>query len=169
MNHKFGAERGANTPRILGLALAGLVATTMTSCVAQETYDDAQLSAKHWQQQAIEQSGRLAELEEQNRLLRAELEASDIEVMEASHDYDARLANLRATLSELGSNPGDVTKFKVDGGYVYRVKDSILFDFASAQVSDAGKTVLQEVAADINSRPHGKVYVRGTESVWPRT
>jgi chemotaxis protein MotB len=166
MHNQFGAERGAKTPRILGLALAGLVATTMTSCVAQETYDDAHMSAKHWQSQAIEQSGRIAELEEQNRLLRAELEASDIEAMEASHTYDERLANLRATLSELGSNPGDVTKFKVDGGYVYRVKDSILFDFASAQISEAGKTVLQEVAADINSRPHGKVYVRGhTDSV----
>jgi len=161
-----GALRGAFSPRIRSVVLGGLLAGTMASCVAQETYDDAQLSAKHWQNQAIEQAARLNELEEQNRQLRAELEASDIEVAEAGYQIDERLANLRNTLSELGSNPGDVTKFQVDGGYVYRVKDSILFGFASADVSAEGKTVLEEVAADINSRPHGKVYVRGhTDSV----
>ena len=158
-----GAWRGAFNPRMLGVVLGGL----MVSCVAQETYDDAQLSAKHWQKQAIEQSGRISELEERNRILRAELEASDIEATEAGYQIDERLANLRATLSELGTNPGDVTKFKVDGGYVYRVKDSILFGFASANVSDAGIAVLQEVAADINSRPHGKVYVRGHTDAVP--
>lgn len=157
------AARGAFTPLVLSVVLGGL----MVSCVAQETYDDAQLSAKHWQTQAIEQSGRISELEERNRMLRAELEASDIEALEAGFDIDQRLADVRATLSELGTNPGDVTKFKVDGGYVYRVKDSILFGFASAKVSDAGAIVLQEVAADINSRPHGKVYVRGHTDAVP--
>ena len=156
-------DRGALTPLVLSVVLGGL----MASCVAQETYDDAQLSAKHWQTQAIEQSGRISQLEERNRILRAELEASDIEVTEAGYQIDERLANLRATLSELGTNPGDVTKFKVDGGYVYRVKDSILFGFASATISDAGITVLREVAADISSRPHGKVYVRGHTDAVP--
>jgi flagellar motor protein MotB len=137
-----------------------------TSCVAQETYDDAQLNAKHWQKMAIERDRRIGELEAQNQKLRAELEASDIQVSEAGYKIDERLDSLRNILSELGPNPGDVTKFQVDGGYVYRVKDSILFELGKADVSGEGKAVLREVAADINSRPHGKVFVRGhTDSV----
>ena len=140
--------------------------TLLASCVSQEQYDDAQLSAKHWQKEAIDQDRRITELEAQNRRLEAELEAGDIEIAEASYAIDERLESLRNMMSDLGHQPGDVTKFQVDGGYVYRMKDSILFDFASSEVSAEGRTILLEVARDINSRPHGKVYVRGhTDSV----
>ena len=148
------------------LAALSLLAIGFTSCVAQETYDDAQLNAKHWQKMAIERDRRIAELEAEAGRLRAELDASDIQVSEAGYQIDERLDSLRNILSELGPNPGDVTKFQVDGGYVYRVKDSILFQLGKADVSPEGKAVLREVAADIKSRPHGKVFVRGhTDSV----
>lgn len=148
--------------RVGMVALVGLLA----SCVTQEQYDDAQQSAKHYQKQWIDQGRRLSELEAENTRLRAELEAGDVEIAEAGYQIDERLANLRNIMSELGANPGDVTKFQVEGGYVYRMKDSILFGFASSEVSSAGKTILLEVAEDINSRPHGKVYVRGhTDSI----
>jgi chemotaxis protein MotB len=150
----------------VGACLAVVVGALSVSCVAQEQYDDAQLSAKHWQKDAIEQDRRISELEAQNRRLKAELDASDIEIAEAGYEIDQRLENLRNIMSELGQEPGDVTKFQVEGGYVYRMKDSILFGFASSEVSSDGRTILLEVADDINSRPHGKVYVRGhTDSV----
>jgi len=150
----------------VGACLAVVVGALSVSCVAQEQYDDAQLSAKHWQKEAIDQDRRITELEAENRRLKAELDASDIEIAEAGYEIDQRLENLRNIMSELGQEPGDVTKFQVEGGYVYRMKDSILFDFASAEVSSDGRTILLEVADDINSRPHGKVYVRGhTDSV----
>jgi len=143
-----------------------VLACLFSSCVAQETYDDAQLNAKHWQKMAIERDRRISELEARNAQLAAELEASDIQVTEAGYQIDERLDSLRTILSELGESPGDVTKFQVDGGYVYRVKDSILFELGKADVSAEGKAVLREVSADINSRPHGKVFVRGhTDSV----
>jgi chemotaxis protein MotB len=150
------------------IGLVGVVALggLLTSCVTQEQYDDAQQSAKHYQKEWIDQGRRLSELESENARLRAELEAGDVEIAEAGYQIDERLANLRTIMSELGNDPGDVTKFQVEGGYVYRMKDSILFGFASSEVSADGKTILLEVAEDINSRPHGKVYVRGhTDSI----
>ena len=40
-----------------------------------------------------------------------------------------------------------VGQFKVDGGIVYRVKDAVLFGFASAEVSPEGREILQRIAA----------------------
>ena len=136
----------------------------LSSCVSQEQYDQEQLNAKHYQSKKIELEGRVSELEDENRRLRAQLEASDATALEAGFDsqaIDERLKNLSNILADIGGEPGDVTKFSVEGGYVYRMKDSILFSLGSADISSDGRKVLAEVAADINSRPHGRVYVRG--------
>ncbi len=140
-----------------------LLALATSSCVAQETYDQAELTAKHYQDQSIRAEAELARLEDENRRLKAQLEAAQVNVSEAgfTEDIDARLQNLRSILAELGSQPGDVTKIQVPGGYVYRVKDSVLFDLGSAEIRADGQRVLGEVAADIKSRPFGSVYVRG--------
>lgn len=148
------------------LRASALVAVLLagSACVTQERYDDSQLSAKHYQNRTIELERRLSEGEDENRRLRAQLEASESNPVDATfsaESIDARLASLRNVLAELGQAPGDVTKFAVDGGYVYRVKDSVLFALGSDDVSADGKRVLAEVAADIQSRPHGKVFVRG--------
>lgn len=144
------------------LAIPALLA--FASCVAQERYDDASLSAKHYQNKTIENDRRVSELEDENRRLRAQLEASEKSLTEAgfsSEAVDQRLANLSKILAEIGGNPGDVTKFSVDGGYVYRMKDSIVFGLGSAELSEDGKKILAEICTDIASRAHGKVYVRG--------
>jgi chemotaxis protein MotB len=148
----------------LPLLLTPLALLSFASCVTQERYDDAQLNAKHYQSKTLDAEKRASDLEEENRHLRAQLDASDKSLTEAGFNpssIDERLQNLSNILKEVGGQPGDVTKFAVDGGYVYRVKDSILFTPGSSEVSNDGQKVLGEVAADINSRPHGKVYVRG--------
>lgn len=139
------------------------LALLLGACVAQETYDQAELSAKHYQNQAIRKDAEISRLEDENRRLAAQLDAAQVGISEAGYtdDIDERLRKLRETMAELGQNPGDVTKFEVDGGYVYRVKDSILFDLGSSQIRTDGQRILEEVAADIKSRPFGKVYVRG--------
>lgn len=149
---------------VLRSALCALSLTfALGACVAQETYDQAELSAKHYQNQTIRKDAEVARLEDENRRLRAQLDAAQVGISEAGYtqDIDERLKRLRDTMAELGKDPGDVTKFKVDGGYVYRVKDSILFALGSAQISSDGQKILDEVAGDIKSRPHGTVYVRG--------
>lgn len=137
---------------------------SLGSCVAPDQYQDAQTSAKHYQNRSIEADRRVSELEDENRRLRAQLDASEKSLTEAGFSaeaVDARLANLRNILSEMGGNPGDVTKFAVDGGYVYRMKDSIVFGLGSAELSEDGKRILAEICGDIQSRAYGKVYVRG--------
>ncbi|NUP97892.1 MAG: OmpA family protein [Planctomycetaceae bacterium] len=146
------------------LALACPALLAFASCVAQERYDDATLSAKHYQNKTIENDRRVSELEDENRRLRAQLDASEKSLKEAGFSpeaVDERLANLSKILAEIGGNPGDVTKFSVDGGYVYRMKDSIVFGLGSAELSEDGKKILAEICTDISSRAHGKVYVRG--------
>ncbi len=158
------AQAVTHRPRKARAALgAAAVFFVLSACVAQETYDQAELSAKHYQNQTIRQQSELSRLEEENRVLKAQLAAAKVPISDASYtaEIDQRLQNLRTILSELGVQPGDVTKFKVDGGYVYRVKDSILFDLGSAHIRQDGARILQEVAADISSRPYGAVYVRG--------
>ena len=145
-------------------ALFATALLSLASCVAQERYDDTQLSAKHYQSKTIEAERRISDLEDENRRLRAQLDASEKSLTEAGFSaeaVDARLQNLRKILAEIGGNPGDVTKFAVDGGYVYRMKDSIVFGLGSADVSEDGKKVLGEICEDIKSRPYGKIYVRG--------
>lgn len=152
-------SRCALTSPLLAAALL-----TLSSCVAQKDYDDAQLSAKHYQNKTIETDRRVSELEDENRRLRAQLEASEKSLAEAGFSAEAvdeRLRNLRNILAEIGGSPGDVTKFSVDGGYVYRMKDSIVFALGSAELSADGQRVLDEICQDITSRPYGKIYVRG--------
>jgi chemotaxis protein MotB len=147
----------------LGALCAAPLLLALGSCVAQETYDQAELTAKHYQDQAIRLEAELARLEDENRRMRAQLDAAQVQISEAGYtdDIDERLQNLRSILADLGNQPGDVSKIKVPGGYVYRVKDSVLFDLGSASVREDGKRVLEEVAADIRSQPFRTVYVRG--------
>jgi len=149
--------------RALAGFVAGVALLQVSSCVSQQDFDDAQLGVKHFQEQSIEKQKRIDELEAENRKLRAQVDAGGTTEASAfdTEAIDERLKNLRALMKDIGQNPDDVVKFSVDGGYVYRMKDSIVFDLGSAEVSEAGRKILAEVCADIASRPHGKVYVRG--------
>ena len=135
----------------------------LTSCVAQEQYKDTQLTAKHYQNENIRLGNDIARLEEENHRLKAELDASKVGVAESGYtaEIDSRLEALRNTLKQLGNSPDDVSKFSVDGGYVYRVKDSVVFPLGSADISEEGRKVLKQIAGDINSQAFGRVYVRG--------
>jgi len=150
--------------KLISISAHSAALLTLVACVSQERYDDSQLSAKHYQSRSIDHEQRIAELEDQNHRLRAQLEASDKSLAEAGFSpeaMDERLRNLKNILADIGQNPGDVTKFAVDGGYVYRMKDSIVFALGSAEIAEDGKRILTEIAADISSRPYAKVYVRG--------
>ena len=138
------------------------LATMFTSCVAQEHYLDSQQSAKHWQKEYLAADKQRSELSAENARLTEMLRASEANPVDAGYsDIDARLQDLKNVMAQLGANPDDVTKFAVDGGYVYRMKDSILFALGSANVSAEGMKILETVAADIESKPHGPVSVCG--------
>lgn len=137
------------------------------ACVSQDKYDQTQLAAKHYQKTSFDYERQIAALETENASLRRQMKAGDMNVQNASADLDERLRSLNDKIAELGANPGDITKFRVDGGYVYQVKEAILFALGSADLSAEGqKALIDTVAPDINSRPYAKVFVRGhTDSV----
>ncbi|MCC6405944.1 MAG: OmpA family protein [Planctomycetes bacterium] len=159
----FGARRSTFAPAI-ALSFAVLVSG---ACVSQQKYDETQLAAKHYQKTTFDYERQIAALETEVASLRRQLKASETNVQSASADLDERLRSLNEKIAELGANPGDITKFRVDGGYVYQVKEAILFALGSADLSEDGRKALVEtVAPDINSRAHGRIYVRGhTDSV----
>ncbi|HTF88013.1 MAG TPA: OmpA family protein [Planctomycetota bacterium] len=139
------------------------LATLFSACVAQEHYEDVKTSAKHYQKAFIEADKERGELALENARLKEQLRVggSPVDANSNLAAYDSRISELKAALSELGANPGDVTKFAVDGGNVYRVKDAILFSLGSASISPEGLKALEGVAADIAKTPHGQVSVRG--------
>lgn len=143
----------------LAMIFAGLVSS---ACVTQEKYDDTQLAAKHYQKQLVDAERYQAELEAENARLKRQLEASDVSIKEAGADWEERMRSLNNAIAEMGANPGDAPKFRVDGGYVYQVKEAVLFPLGSAEVSAEGqKLLIETIAPDINSKPHGDVFVRG--------
>jgi len=155
--------------RALGALCAVPLVCALGSCVAQETYDKAELSAKHYQTEAIRLEAEVARLEEDNRRMAAQLDAADVRIREASDtsDIDAELERLRALVAQMGGQEGDVQRFEVEGGTLYRVTDAILFDLGSTEIRADGQQILQEVANDIRSRARGKIYVRGHTDTVP--
>ena len=147
------------------LALGAMcIAIAFSSCVAQEHYQDALDSSKHYQKAYLESDRQRAELAEENARLKRMLSVSESMPVPAGSEIaaiDQRLSELNKKLAELGPNPGDVTKFAVDGGNLYQVTDAILFDLGSATLTPEGLKVLETVAKDIESTPHGQVSVRG--------
>lgn len=151
----------SNLQKMLG---ALCLATVFSSCVAQEAYQDVETSAKHWQKSFFEADKARGELAAENARLKGMLRVSDDHPVNAAGnmaDIDSRISQLNNRLADLGANPGDVTKFAVDGGNLYQVKEAILFSLGSASLSPEGLKALEGVAADIEKTPHGEVSVRG--------
>jgi len=153
-----------NHPKLIRLLGAACLATVFSSCVAQDQYLDAENAAKHWQKQYIAMNKERDELFAENAKLRQQVNAGEAHPVSASGslaEIDSRLAALNSKLTELGANPGDIQKYAVDGGNLYQVSDAILFPLGSASLTPEGLKNLEKVAADIESKPHGDVSVRG--------
>jgi chemotaxis protein MotB len=153
--------KSSNLTKALGVFC---LATVFSSCVAQEQYRDLETSAKHWQKEYLAADKARAELAVENTNLKERLRVTEAHPVGASGslaDIDSRISALKSLGAELGPAPGDVTKYAVDGGNLYQVKDAILFPLGSATVTEEGMKVLASVAADIEKQPHGAVSVRG--------
>jgi len=146
---------------ILAVAALGFAA----GCVSQKQYDQAVATAKSYEKRYYDLAAKSNSWRDENARLTRQLEAAKSATVEASAEFDEslerRLSELNDLMAELGTEPGDATKFRVDGGIVYRVKDAVLFGFASAEVSPEGREVLQRIAGDIQADAGGTVFVRG--------
>jgi len=132
------------------------------SCVSQKRYEESIAEVKYYQRLYQDLDSFQGKLEAENERLKGELGlAQGGAPIEASADLDARLAELERMAQRLGATPGDVTVLTVQGGYGLRLKDSILFDLGSDQVSPAGEAVLVKMAEEIRSKPYERIWIRG--------
>ena len=151
MNHKHVA------PAALILALVS------GACVSQEEYDEAVDLARHYQ-------ARLHDLEQDHLMLEMKTDELETDLLSSTGEpvpasytaMEAELERLRAELDKMGQNPDDIAIYSFeDGSYLIRVQDQVLFGSGSAEINDAGKKALTEVCAQINSNPHGQIWIRG--------
>ncbi len=146
----------------LSLALAA-------SCVSQERYKEALDTGKLYQRMAHDLEQYQDVLEAEVESLRAQLalggdpNAGDAIESSFQEAIDARLAELEALESRIAgiSGDGSVTVVTFDGGYGYRLQNSVLFDSASSEIRPGGRAVLAELAREIQSRPYARIQVRG--------
>jgi len=154
-----------NTKKHASLAVFGLALSLYTSsCVSQQQYDDAVSLAKHHQTTLHEREQYIAQLESERDQLKRQLAMDQVTALSNAgygDDIDSRLSELQQKINGLGRPLNDIERFDVEGGYVLMVQDKILFDLGSSELSTAGKDAVAKVAAEIESRPHGRVWVRG--------
>jgi chemotaxis protein MotB len=144
------------------LVLTGLSLTA--SCVSTQQYDDQVVVTKRAQQQLFERDQLIEKLQKDNNDLRRGIAMNDVSGLSNAgygDDLDTRLSELRARIDNLGRPMQDIERFPVEGGYVLMVQDKILFPSGSADVTDEGKKALTKIAAEIDEKPHGRIWVRG--------
>ena len=141
-----------------------LIALGAASCVSQQQYDDAVALAKHHQTTLHEREQYIARLESERDQLKRQLALDQVAALSNAgygDELDSRLSELQNKIDGLGRPLNDIERFDVEGGYVLLVQDKILFDLGSSELSGEGKSSVSKVAEEIESRPHGRVWVRG--------
>ena len=147
----------------LASAICAIAFLPLTSCATTKDYNDAVANAKYYQGQLHEAELRLAKTDEENARLRKRLAENDVKGLSeaSSSDLDSRLSDLQAKIDGLGRPIQDIEKIDVDGGYVLMIQDKILFESGSAELSNDSKSAVDKIISEINSKPHGRIWVRG--------
>ena len=164
-NTVLGPDRRGRVRRALAIFTSiAATAALATSCVTQRQYDDAVALAKYNQTTLHEKEEYIARLEAENERLKRAMAMNDVAALsEAGYggDLEGRLSELQSKIDNLGRPLQDIERFDVEGGYVLMVQDKILFDSGSADISGDGREALGKLAAEIKSKPHGRIWVRG--------
>jgi flagellar motor protein MotB len=154
------ARRGLHLA--LGLCAAGFV----SGCVSAQKYDEMAEMARLYQDSTHDLEAYVAQLEaERDRWQASQTQEASApaptEPNEVDRELEDRMKELADIASRLGNAPGDVESVRVEGGYGFALKDSILFDSGSTAIKPEGREVLLRVAADIASKPYQTIWVRG--------
>lgn len=144
---------------------AGLGALALLSaCATNRQYDTVVQEAKYNQTKLHEAERRLTQLEQENLRLKQQLKSNEVASLSEAgfgDEWQTRLSELQAKLDGLNRPLQDIERFEVEGGYVLMVQDKILFDSGSADLNAEGKKQITTLAADINAKPHGRIWIRG--------
>lgn len=154
---------GARAPSLVTVLVPLIASGTFSSCVSQRQYDDAVELARYNQTALHEKEKDAAQLQAENDRLKRQLAENDVNALSAGYggDIDSRISELQSKIDNLGHEPGDIERFDVEGGYVLMVQDKILFESGSDALTNEGREALNKIAAEINAKPHGRIWVRG--------
>lgn len=145
----------------LGLLLA---LAPLTACVSPEEHQNAKDLAKHYETRLHDMERENQAMRRENERLRSQALSTEASAIEAGFgsDVEARLREYEQRLGQLNRPIGDTERFDfADGSYLVLVQDAILFDSGSATLSAEGRKKLMEIAGQIQSAPHGRIWVRG--------
>ncbi len=149
-------------PRPVSFLLALAVGPLVAGCVSKTRYDDAVAELRYYQRLYQDLESYQGKLESENTALSGKLDLITTPVEAGlNEDIDRRMKELDALANRLGTAPGEVTAFTIDGGYGLRMPDTILFDSGSDAIRSGGRDLLLRMAKEIQSRPHAQVWVRG--------
>ena len=163
LRHRSRLRRRAGRCLLAG-GLAGLLLAGSSSCVAQEEHDKAVQLAKHYQQLYYDLQQSDQNLAQENERLKSELAMSRVNALDAGfeRDFETRLGRFEERLNSRDGVLNDIEEFDLGAeGYLYMVQDAVLFESGSAEVSAEGRKKLTELAQRIESRPGGRIWVRG--------
>lgn len=155
-----------NAHKLITIPRAGALLTLalFSSCATQKQYELSVQEQKYYQTKLHESEKVAAQLREENDRLKQQLKQSEIAALSEAgfgDEWQSRLSELQAKIDGLNRPLEDIERFDVEGGYVLMVQDKILFDSGSSDLNAAGKSSIEKLAADINAKPHGRIWVRG--------
>jgi len=151
------------SPSVLRWGVAVVCAALAASCVSPRQYDEAVSLAKSYQTQLHDLERQMADVDDENRRLQAQLRSGQVGLLESgfSDDVEQRVSDLQQLIDDLGRPPGDIERFDVDGGYVYMIQNKVLFSSGSDEIAEDGRAALLGLAQEISAAPHGRIFVRG--------
>ncbi len=152
--------------RWIVLPCIALSMTGLHSCVTAQRYKESQDTAKLYQRMVHDLELYQDQLEAEVDALRSKVALGGGELaMDATYasSIDARLEELKQMEARIAgvSDTAGVSLVTFEGGYGYRLQDSVLFDSGSSEVRSNGKAVLAQLAREIKARPYVRVWVRG--------
>ena len=153
--------RTASTLRRAALLAGALALAAGTSCVSQSKYDEQVRTAQYYQRSYQDLEQFQASLEAENERLGSQLGAVELRESGFTRDLDDRMAELRKYLQTVGASEDSVMRFEVEGGYGFSLKNSVLFESGSSEVSEEGREIVRRLAEEIASADYGRVWVRG--------
>lgn len=162
--------------RITSILTLTLAAAALPACVTRGEYRKEQDARKTAEEQRDELKRYVAEIDEQRRQLRSELDRLRTQVQdqlrlaseagldraryrEKLDELERRLASLNESTSGLDAG-GDVSVFHTSEGTVVEIKDGVLFDSGKKDLTAKGRDVLNRIAAEI-AKTDFKIRVEG--------
>ncbi len=162
MTHAANARR----PVVLSFRLraSALGALALAACASPMEVQETRDVAKAYETRVYDLERQLAECNRERSRVTDQLREERLgKLSTASYggEIQEQVRSLEAMLDQLGRPLNDIERFDVEGGYILMIQDKVLFASGSDELNAEGQAALRSLAAEIEARPHGEIFVRG--------